>query len=177
MTLESEVGKHGYVILCNSITEEPLTSQGLRLLCCDCWQSSLSHFPICTRGQNQFCAVVLKPFMRFWIIITSPLPSRAPVLGSTATEPMTRRSTLIFSSNPIGRPYLATPTEVQASFIVLGVNNWDSSTEKNPVRKRGWGVNNFFPPAQDQRLKLDLKASNSGITSSWRPLKQVTSFQ
>nr|GMC48422.1 hypothetical protein Iba_chr01aCG20610 [Ipomoea batatas]GMC54585.1 hypothetical protein Iba_chr01dCG17500 [Ipomoea batatas] len=42
---------------------------------------------------------------------------RAPVLGSTATEPITIKSTLIFSSSPIGLPYLATPAEVQASLI------------------------------------------------------------
>lgn len=81
---------------------------------------------------------------------TSPLPSRAPVLGSTATEPMTIRSTLILWSSPIGFPYLATPTEEQASLILLGGNILDSRTEKNPVRRRGWGVNNFFPPTINQ---------------------------
>ena len=69
--------------------------------------------------------------------LTSPLPSRAPVLGSTATEPITIRSTLIFSSSPIGFPYFATPTEVQASLMVAGVNIPDSTMEKNPVLNRG----------------------------------------
>ncbi|KAF4351211.1 hypothetical protein F8388_000387 [Cannabis sativa] len=59
-------------------------------------------------------------------LITSPLPSRAPVFGSTATEPMTIKSTFSFSSNPIGRPCLATPTEVQASLMRL-------------KRRRNWG--------------------------------------
>lgn len=71
------------------------------------------------------------------LVITSPLPSRAPDFGSTATEPMTMRSTFICSSNPIGFPYLATPTEVHASLMVLGSNLFDSRTEKKPVLKRG----------------------------------------
>lgn len=85
---------------------------------------------------------------------TSPFPNRAPVLGSTATDPMTIRSTFSFSSNPIGFPCLATPTEVQASLMVPEVNIWDSRTEKNPVLSRGWGVNNFLPSAQEMMITI-----------------------
>lgn len=47
-------------------------------------------------------------------IVTSPFPNRAPELGSTATDPITIKSTLILSSRPIGLPYFAAPTEVHA---------------------------------------------------------------
>lgn len=49
----------------------------------------------------------------------------------------------------MGRPYFATPTEVHTSFMVLGFNVSDSSTEKNPVLKRGCGVSSFFPPLRN----------------------------
>lgn len=83
-------------------------------------------------------------------IVTSPFPSRAPVLGSTATDPITIKSTLIFSSRPIGLPYLAAPTEVHASGThPMGIM-WDSRTEKNPVLSRGCGVSNFLSPVRIQ---------------------------
>jgi len=59
---------------------------------------------------------------------TSPFPNWAPVVGSMATDPITIRSTFIFSSNPIGHPYLAIPTWVQASLMVPKVNILDSIT-------------------------------------------------
>lgn len=82
-------------------------------------------------------------------MLTSPLPSLAPVIGLTATEPRTIKSTFIFSSNPIGLPYLATPAEVQASLMVPADNILSSSTEKKPVLRRGCGVNSCFPPAKE----------------------------
>ena len=77
---------------------------------------------------------------------TSPLPSRAPVIGSTATDPMTIKSTFSLASVPIGFPYLAAPAVVQASAKALLVREEESNSEKNPVRNLGCGTNNFLFP-------------------------------
>lgn len=74
---------------------------------------------------------------------TSPLPRRAPLVGSTATEPITTKSTLILSSRPTGVPYFATPKLVHPSWMFC--KDAASSDEKNPVLNRGCGVKSFFP--------------------------------
>eukprot|EP01018_Ginkgo_biloba_P018576 Gb_16814 [translate_table: standard] len=67
----------------------------------------------------------------------SPFPSLAPVLGSTATDPITIKSTLSFASKLIGFPYLATPAEEQASCMAPRGNIVASRIEKKPVLSRG----------------------------------------
>mmetsp|Transcript_13441 Transcript_13441/g.28574 ORF Transcript_13441/g.28574 Transcript_13441/m.28574 type:complete len:253 (-) Transcript_13441:335-1093(-) len=76
----------------------------------------------------------------------SPLPSRAPVLGSTATEPTTTMSTFMSASSVSGLPYSATPAEVlHLRRMAWSVISSPSSSEKKPVRRRGWGVISSLP--------------------------------
>jgi len=104
-------------------------------------------------------------------IVTSPFPNRAPELGSTATDPITIKSTLRLSSKPIGLPYLAAPTEVHASGMHPTGIIWESITEKNPVLSRGWGVNSFLSPGwQEVAPSQNGEANNSFSNAQARSL-------